>query len=79
MTTINLEYAIEVDGLSTNTLHVRRPKLKDMLNVDKDTRSDPEKEVQLLSNLCEVPMENLIELDLKDYHQLQATYQGFLS
>ena len=78
MTTISLEYAITVDGVTTKALTLRRPKVKDMLSVDKASDSAAQKEIHLFANLCEVPMQNLLELDMRDYGQLQAAYQDFL-
>ena len=78
MTTIKLNYAIAVDGIETKSLTLRRPKVKDMLSVDKVSDRSADQEVHLLANLCEIPMTSLIELDMKDYGQLQKAYQGFL-
>jgi len=77
--TITLDYDITVDGVKTSVLHLRRPKVRDMLSVEKTTEGDAEKEINLFANLCEVPPDSLMELDMSDYAKLQKVYQDFLS
>lgn len=77
--TIPLTYPITVDGTSVDSLQLRRPKVLDMLTVEKSTQSDAEKEIHLFANLCEVHPSALHELDMADYTKLQKTYQDFLS
>ena len=75
-----LQFPFEFRGESIQTLTMRRPKVRDMLAVEKLTAKDnAEKEIQLFANLCEVVPEVLHELDMSDYTQLQTTHQGFLS
>ena len=76
---IALIYPIEVDGVKTDILRLRRPKVRDMLTVESTATSDAEKEINLFANLCEVSPESLMDLDMRDYAQLQKTYQSFLS
>ena len=78
-TIIELTHAIEVNGISTQQLSCRRPKVRDMLAVEKMAKNDAEKEIQLFANLCEVTPDALMELDMSDYAKLQQVYQGFLS
>lgn len=78
-TTINLQHSLIVDGVDVNVLALRRPKVRDMLSVEKSAASDAEKEIHLFANLCQVPPESLHDLDLSDYALLQRAYQDFLS
>lgn len=78
-TSIPLTDPIEVDGVKVAALSMRCPKVKDMLAADKIATSDAEREIFLLSNLCEIPPDATHELDLPDYSKLQAAYQDFLS
>lgn len=75
-TAINLKYPT----LPTfPTLHMRRPKVRDMLAAEKSKGTDAEKEIVLFANLCEVTPAEIEALDMVDYQQLQQAYQGFLS
>jgi len=76
---LDLKHAIDIDGVKTAQLHIRRPKVRDMLSVEKSTQNDAEKEINLFANLCELTPEQLLELDMADYAKLQKTYQSFLS
>ena len=78
-TRIELTYPITVDGVQTTELLLRRPKVRDMLTVEKQIHNDAEKEIMLFANLCELSPDQLMELDMADYAQLQTTYQHFLS
>ena len=68
--TITLNYPIEVNGIETSTLTLRRPSVGDLLNstVGKSTQ---EGEVYLLANLCGVAPDDIKRMDLSDYFQLQ--------
>lgn len=76
---IELTHAIEIDGVRVKTLKIRRPKVRDMLSVEKSTDNDAQKEINLFANLCELTPDQLMDLDMADYTQLQKAYQGFLS
>jgi hypothetical protein len=76
---INLKHPITLGGEEYTQLTLRRPKVRDMLGVDKQGGSDAEKEVRIFANLCEVPPSVIEELDLADYQALQGAYQDFLS
>lgn len=74
-----LAHAISIDGVQIKSLRLRRPKVRDMLSVEKNAQSDAEKEINLFANLCEVPPDSLLDLDMADYAKLQKAYQDFLS
>ncbi len=76
---IELTYPIDVDGIDVHKLTLRRPKVRDMLAVEKSAHSDAEKEIHLFASLCEVPPASLHDLDMSDYAKLQQHYQTFLS
>lgn len=77
--TIELAHPINVDGTAVSSLQLRRPKVRDMLSVEKSTHGDAEKEITLFANLCEVQPSSLHDLDMADYGKLQNAYQNFLS
>jgi hypothetical protein len=76
---IELTHSIEIDGAKVSVIQLRRPKVRDMLSVEKSVDNDAEKEIQLFSNLSELSPDNLLELDMADYAKLQKAYQDFLS
>ena len=81
-TGIELKYPIQINGTETSVLHVRRPKVRDQLLLDKSGmvgKGDAEREVLLFANLCEVAPGDIEELDMSDYKKLQETYGAFLA
>lgn len=76
---IELTHSIEIDGAKVGVIQLRRPKVRDMLSVEKSVDNDAEKEIQLFANLSELSPDNLLELDMADYAKLQKAYQDFLS
>lgn len=75
-TTIKLQYPVEVGGHEYTELRMRRCKVKDRRLAGKQ-KTDEEREIALISNLCEVPPDVLDELDAVDYQKLVETLQGF--
>jgi len=75
---ITLQYPVQVDGVELKSIKIRRPKVRDMLAASKTAGQDDEKELQLFSNLCELPPETIKDLDIADYAKLQETFKGFL-
>jgi hypothetical protein len=76
--TINLVHPVMSAGVELRSLSMRRPKVRDQLAVDRDKRSEAEKEVRLFANLCEVAPETIEDLDMADYAKLQETYRVFI-
>ena len=76
---IELTHGIDIDGVRVSVLQLRRPKVRDMLTVEKSVENDAEKEIQLFANLSELAPDTLMELDMADYAKLQKAYQDFLS
>jgi len=77
-TEIKLDYPIEVDGQTVDTLKMRRAKVCDQEVADRQP-TPVQQEIALFSNLCEVEPAAIRELDLLDYQKIQETYKGFLS
>lgn len=75
---IELTHSLEIDGAKVSVIQLRRPKVRDMLSVEKSVDNDAEKEIQLFANLSELSPDNLLELDMADYAKLQKAYQDFL-
>lgn len=75
---IKLIEPIKIDGASISELHLRRPKVRDRLAVERLGTNDAEKEVALIANLADIPKDAVEELDLADYAKIQEALQGFL-
>lgn len=76
MEKITLKYPLE-NGVTE--LKMRRPKVRDMMTADKAEGSDADKEITMFANLCEVTPEELHDLDMADYQQVQKAYKAFLA
>lgn len=75
-TTITLKYPFVFDGQEYTKLKMRRCKVKDRRMAAKQ-KTDEDKEITLIANLCEVPPALIDELDSDDYNQLQEVLRGF--
>ena len=76
---VELNYPINIDGQTVNKIEMRRPRVKDMRSADKVDGSDADREIRLFAVLSHINPEDLDELDLADYQQLQKAYSDFLS
>ena len=76
---IALQYPVRVNGQEITELHMRRPKVRDRLVVEKISGSQAEKEVRFIANLCEVAPGDIEELDMADYTKVQEAVTNFLS
>lgn len=76
--TVTLEFPIEVDGVSVDSLTVRRPTVRDQLLMDKMKGSETEKGVKYIANLCEVAPSDIEQLDAADFLALSEVVQGFV-
>jgi len=78
MKTIELKTPVEIDGKMVNSLTMRTPKVKDMKLAQKSFQAEEDRETALLANLCDIPVNAIDELDLRDYKALQEALQSFL-
>lgn len=79
MLKITLKEPVKVDGKELNEICLRRPKVRDRLIAERSNATDAEKEVQLMANLAELPVEAIEDIDLGDYVKLQKALSSFLS
>ena len=79
MEKIKLNTPIKIDGIEINELKLRAPKVRDIIAANRKNVSESEREVNLIANLAEVSIENVEDLDLKDYMKIQTWLQNFLS
>jgi hypothetical protein len=78
MVKVKLNEPIKIDGVLVHELSLRRPKVRDRLIVEKSNASDAEKEVNFIANLASITSEDVQEIDLQDYANIQDALRGFL-
>jgi hypothetical protein len=79
MEKIKLSEPIKIDGVAVHELSLRRPKVRDLLIAGKKEASESEREVNLIANLAEVPVDAIKDLDLRDYLKIQEFLKDFLA
>ncbi len=78
MKKIKLENSIKIDGVEVNEISLRQPKVRDLLISSKKNVSEAEREVNLIANLSEIPVDAVEDLDLRDYLKIQNWLKDFL-
>lgn len=74
--TVELNIPIQINGVTTDRLVMRRPKLKDARNASKMAGNDrEEEEIRLFCILIDCAPSDLEELDYADYGKLQNAFQ----
>ena len=63
--------------LSNKEVTMREPKVRDMMILD-EIEGEGHKELALIANLCQLPPEDVMDLTMKDYKNLQKAAQSFL-
>jgi len=79
MKKIKLENSIKIDGVEVNEISLRQPKVRDLLISSKKNISEAEREVNLIANLSEIPVDAVEDLDLRDYLKIQNWLKDFLA
>lgn len=79
MQKIKLNTPIKIDGVEVHEINLRTPKVRDLLVNSKKELSESEREIRLIANLSEVPIESIQDLDLRDYLKIQNWLKDFLS
>jgi hypothetical protein len=79
MLEIKLQFPIQSEGRTINSLRLRRMKVKDRLLMDKIPGSEAEKEIKLFAHLCELAPETIESLDMQDFVAIQEAVYGPLS
>ncbi len=72
-----LKFPIDLGGVRVNKVTMRRPKVRDRLQMARGASTDAEMEALLIGNLCGIAPSELEEMDLLDYRMLQNTLESF--
>ncbi len=76
-TKIELTYPLKIAGAEVSVLNLRRPKVRDLEQMDKQS-GDIAKTVTLIANLAEITPEQVRELDAEDFAVVSEMVAGFL-
>ena len=74
---ITLQYPIEVDGIETDTLHLRRVTIGDLEDFENE-KSERKQFIKLLARLSGVPEKTIKTLDVKDFETATNKVADFL-
>jgi hypothetical protein len=77
---ITLQFPITLSGVATDTVTMRRPKVRDRLEADNmfGAGQEGQREMHFFTSLTELAPEELGEIDLGDYVRMQQVFSGFL-
>jgi hypothetical protein len=78
VTKITLTRPMSIAGAKVSVVTMREPLVRDQRAVGKSSGSDEEKELALMSNLCELTPDDIDSLPLRDYKRLQAALMDFI-
>ena len=71
---IELKRGLEVDGSIVKVLRMREPTVADQIAASEVKGSEAEQEVRLIANLCEVSLDDVRGLTLRDYRRIQNAF-----
>jgi hypothetical protein len=66
-----------IGGVEVDFLVMRRPKVRDRVEAAKASTNEGEQAVQLVANLCEVPVDEIMQLDDANWGKLEAQVVAF--
>lgn len=75
--TIELEFAIDVDGVEVSSLTMRRPTVRDQLRFEEGKGGEARKVVNMIADLCDVSPKSIESLDQADFVRVTEALQGF--
>ena len=74
---VELSFPREIDGVTRNSLTMRRPNVSDQVDASKAKGSEAEKAVFGLARLCDVAPDDILKLDSVDFDALNEQYEAF--
>jgi len=77
MDTIKLDYPIDFEGGKLKEIHIRRPKVGDLVAARKSKKDEAEQEIAMLSKLTDIPPDTIEQLDVADYKKIQEVLTSF--
>lgn len=74
---IDLDFPVELDGVTTTKVTLRRPKVRDQMKAERVKGTEFDKGLALLVDLTERPQEFLVEMDPVDLEKLDTQLARF--
>jgi hypothetical protein len=76
---ITLKGTINISGVETNVVTMRRPRVKDRLMVERDDtfQNEADRELRYISNLCDLLPEDVENMLMVDYQALKKQLNVF--
>lgn len=74
---ILLTFPIKVSGVEVDHLIMRRPKVRDRVAASKAASHEADQTLHLVASLCEVPVEDLMDLDDVDWGKVENQVAAF--
>ncbi|MCX4026942.1 phage tail assembly protein [Spartinivicinus marinus] len=75
---ITLQYPVEKNGETINEITLRRPKTKDMKNIEKRGGGEITQSIHMIADLSGLDINTIEELDAADFQHLNEVVAGFL-
>lgn len=75
---ITLSRAMHVDGVPVSKLRMREPNVTDQMASSEAKGTDASREILMFGNLCEVTVEDVMAMPLRDYTRLRSAFLGFI-
>ena len=76
---IKLNYPIEYNGETINEISLRRPKTKDMKNIEKRGGGEISQSIHMIADLSSLDIKTIEELDAADFQHINEVVAGFLN
>lgn len=78
METLTLQYPIQSEGTTLDTLTLRRPKARDLKLMETTKGGDIQKSVMLIANLAAISPKAVEDLDAADFQKVNEVVASFL-
>ncbi len=75
---IKLQFPIESEGQTIETITLRRPKARDLKKMENGKGGEIAKSIDLIANLAEIPPSAVEDLDAADFQAISGVVAGFL-
>lgn len=76
-TEIKLQYPLKDGGADVSVLKLRRPKVRDMMVMD-EVEGNLQKSVRMISQLSDLPVKVIEEMDAADFTKASEAVEAFL-
>ena len=75
---VKLNYPIMCEGIEVDTIHLRRPKARDLKKMEKTKGGEVSQSIDLIADLAEMPPSAIEDLDAADFQKIGEVVSGFL-